>query len=64
MLTATHAGLATTPLSQATEVATSRGLLRQVVGIPEHPQLVLRVGRPATHAAELPDTPAATSRPS
>ena len=57
LLTATRAGLATTPLSQATEVAASRDLLRQVVGIPEQPQLVLRIGWPATHAAELPDTP-------
>ena len=64
LLTATRAGLATTPLSQATEVATSRSLLRQVLGIPEQPQLVLRVGWPATRAAELPDTPGATSRPS
>jgi len=57
LLTATRAGLATTPLSQATEVAASRDLLRQVVGIPEQPQLVLRIGWPATHAAQLPDTP-------
>lgn len=57
LLTATRAGLATTPLSQATEVSASRTLLREVVGIPEQPQLVLRVGWPATHAAELPDTP-------
>jgi Nitroreductase family len=57
LLTATRAGLATTPLSQATEVAASRDTLRQVLGIPEQPQLVLRVGWPATHAAELTDTP-------
>jgi hypothetical protein len=57
LLTATRQGLATTPLSQATEVATSRELLREVVGIPEQPQLVLRVGWQATHAAELPGTP-------
>jgi len=57
LLTATRQGLATTPLSQATEVATSRELLREVVGIPEQPQLVLRVGWAATRAAELPDTP-------
>jgi nitroreductase len=57
LLAATRAGLATTPLSQATEVAATRDLLRRVVGIPEHPQLVLRVGWPATHAAELADTP-------
>ena len=31
--------------------------LAHAVGIPEQPQLVLRVGWPATHAAELPDTP-------
>ena len=57
LLTATRAGLATTPLSQATEVAASRTRLRQVVGMPEQPQLVLRVGWPASRAAELPDTP-------
>ena len=60
LLTATRAGLATTPLSQATEVAADRDLLRTVVGIPEQPQLVLRVGWPATHAAELADTPRRT----
>ena len=57
LLTATRAGLATTPLSQATEIAATREALRRVVGIPECPQLVLRVGWPATHAAELADTP-------
>jgi nitroreductase len=57
LLAATRAGLATTPLSQATEVAATRDMLRQVVGIPEHPQLVLRIGWPATNAAELADTP-------
>jgi hypothetical protein len=57
LLTATRAGLATTPLSQATEVAATRDVLRKVIGIPEQPQLVLRVGWPATHAAELGDTP-------
>ena len=57
LLTATRAGLATTPLSQATEVAASRELLCKVLGIPEQPQLVLRVGWPATRAAELADTP-------
>ena len=57
LLTATRAGLATTPLSQATEIAATRDVLRKVLGIAEQPQLVLRVGWPATHAAELADTP-------
>jgi nitroreductase len=57
LLAATRAGLATTPLSQATEVAATRDMLNHVVGIPEHPQLVVRVGWPATHAAELSETP-------
>lgn len=57
LLTATNAGLATTPLSQATEVATTRDGLRKVLGIAEQPQLVLRVGWPATKAAALADTP-------
>ena len=57
LLAATRAGLATTPLSQATEVTATRDMLRRVVGIPENPQLVLRTGWPASHAAELADTP-------
>lgn len=57
LLSATRAGLATTPLSQATEVDAARETMRRVVRIPEHPQLVLRVGWPATRAADLPDTP-------
>ena len=58
LLAATGLGLATTPLSQALEVDETRRALRQeVLRIPEHPQLVVRVGRPATGAAELPVTP-------
>ncbi len=57
LLTATRAGLASTPLSQGTEVAVSRETLRRLVGITEHPQLVVRVGWPATSAGELPTTP-------
>jgi hypothetical protein len=50
--------LATTPLSQAVEVGTSRlELQRDVLRVPEHPQLVIRVGWPASGAAELPMTP-------
>jgi nitroreductase len=58
LLAATGLGLATTPLSQALEVETIRQLLpREVLHIPEHPQLLLRIGWPATTATELPTTP-------
>jgi nitroreductase len=58
LLAATGLGLATTPLSQALEVDETRRALRtDVLRIPEHPQLVVRVGWPATEADELPATP-------
>jgi nitroreductase len=58
LLAATGLGLATTPLSQALEVDETRRALRtDVLRIPEHPQLVVRVGWPATGAGELPVTP-------
>jgi nitroreductase len=58
LLAATGLGLATTPLSQALEVDETRRALRQdVLRVPEHPQLVVRVGWPATGAGELPVTP-------
>jgi nitroreductase len=57
LLTATLSGLATTPLSQGTEVAASRELLRSTLGVPENPQLLLRVGWPDSRAAELDATP-------
>jgi nitroreductase len=58
LLAATRMGLATTPLSQALELDTSRQRMQtDVLGIPEHPQLVIRVGWPAAGAAELPVTP-------
>ena len=58
LLAATGLGLATTPLSQGVEVdATRRAIRRAVLHVPEHPQLVLRVGWPAAGAAELPVTP-------
>src|SRR5207344_898429 len=41
LLTATGMGLATTPLSQGTEVAASREMLRRALGVPENPQLLL-----------------------
>jgi nitroreductase len=58
LLAATRLGLATTPLSQGVEVAvTRRAIARDVLHVPEHPQLLLRVGWPASTAAELPATP-------
>jgi nitroreductase len=58
LLAATGLGLATTPLSQPLEVEATRHALRwDVLRVPEHPQLVVRVGWPVTGAAELPDTP-------
>ena len=58
LLAATTLGLASTPLSQAVEVDTTRrALQRDVLHIPEQPQLVLRIGWPATRAAEIPPTP-------
>jgi nitroreductase len=58
LLAATRLGLATTPLSQALEVpASRRHLQRDVIHAPETPQLVIRVGWPASGAADLPATP-------
>jgi len=58
LLAATGLGLTTTPLSQPLEVEATRHALRwDVLRVPEHPQLVVRVGWPVTGAAELPSTP-------
>jgi nitroreductase len=58
LLAATQLGLATTPLSQAIEVGVTRKERQhQVLHIPEHPQLIVRIGWPATAAAALPPTP-------
>ena len=58
LLTATRAGLASAPMSQAVELATTRDRLRrQVLGVPEYPQLVIRVGRSPAGSAALPPTP-------
>jgi hypothetical protein len=58
LLAATRMGLATTPLSQALEIGACRHRVRtEVLRIPEYPQLVVRVGRPAAGCAELPVTP-------
>jgi hypothetical protein len=55
LLAATGLRLATTPLSQATEVAEAREAVGGVVG--REPQILVRVGWPATTAGELPATP-------
>ena len=58
LLAATRIGLATTVLSQAAEVAdTRRQLADTVLRVPEHAQLILRVGRAPAGAAALPETP-------
>jgi hypothetical protein len=57
LLGATGLGLATTPLSQPFEVPATRRTVRvEVLGVPEHPQLLLRVGWPGD-SAKLPLTP-------
>jgi nitroreductase len=58
LLAATQLGLATTPYSQAFELHSSpQRLRRDVLRIPEHPQLLIRVGWPASGTTELPETP-------
>jgi hypothetical protein len=58
LLVATRNGLATTVLSQAAEVAhTRRQLADTVLRVPEHAQLILRVGWAPDGAAALPETP-------
>jgi nitroreductase len=58
LLAATRLRLATTPLSQGIEVdAVRQAIQRDVLHMPEQPQLILRVGWPASGAAELPPTP-------
>jgi nitroreductase len=58
LLAATRMELATTPLSQAVEAEMSRRELQhKVLQVPEYPQLIIRVGWPASGAAELPVTP-------
>lgn len=57
LLAATRAGLATAPLSQALELPQTRHrLARQALHIPDHPQLIIRVGYPADER-ELTRTP-------
>jgi nitroreductase len=56
LLAASGLRLATTPLSQATEVAEAREAVGGVLGAGE-PQILVRMGWPATTAGELPATP-------
>ncbi len=61
LLTATRRGLATTPLSQAQEVAaTRRRLASSVLRSPDHPQLVIRVGHPGPGPGAPGPTPRRT----
>jgi Nitroreductase family len=57
LLTATRLRLATTPLSQATEVAEAREAVARVLGAAGEPQILVRVGWPASTAEDLPVTP-------
>jgi hypothetical protein len=58
LLTATALGLASTPLSQAVEIDACRSAMAsQVLGITDDPQLIIRVGWPASGAKDLPETP-------
>jgi hypothetical protein len=58
LLVATRIGLATTVLSQAAEIADTRRKLADVVlRVPEHAQLVLRVGRAPAGAPALTAAP-------
>ena len=58
LLTATALGLASTPLSQAVEIDVSRNAVaNQVLGVTDDPQLIIRVGWPASGANALPATP-------
>ena len=57
LLAATGMGLATTPLSQPLEVASTRGWVSEhLVGADVFPQVVIRVGRADPHAPALPPT--------
>jgi hypothetical protein len=57
LLHATRLRLATTPLSQATEVAEARSAVHRALRTARQPQILVRVGWPASAASELPLTP-------
>jgi hypothetical protein len=57
LLHATKLRLATTPLSQATEVDEARSAVRRTLETFRQPQILVRVGWPAATAGDLPATP-------
>ena len=57
LLHATRLRLATTPLSQATEVSEARRAVGRALETSRQPQILVRLGWPATAAEELPATP-------
>ena len=57
LLHATRHRLATTPLSQATEAAQARDAIGRALQTAAQPQILVRVGWPATTAGDLPATP-------
>ncbi|GAA4677780.1 NAD(P)H nitroreductase [Pseudonocardia yuanmonensis] len=57
LLHATRVGLATAPLSQAVELPLARKRLRAVLGTPDQPQIVIRLGLPLPEAPPLAPTP-------
>ena len=57
LLHASRLRLATTPLSQATEVAEARSTVRRTLETFRQPQILVRIGWPAVAAEDLPATP-------
>jgi nitroreductase len=57
LLTVTARGAAASPLGQPVDIDADRILLRQLMNIPGHVQMILRVGYPAEGAAPLRPTP-------
>ena len=57
LLTATCSGLASAPLSQAVELPTTRVRLRDALGLPDEPQIVIRLGFPLPGTPPLEPTP-------
>ncbi|MGD9988214.1 Acg family FMN-binding oxidoreductase [Pseudonocardia sp.] len=57
LLAATAAGYATCPLSQALELEATRARVQVAAGAIGHPQLLIRIGRPAEYSGPVPETP-------
>jgi nitroreductase len=56
LLSATAAGLATSPLGQAVDIEATRALVRSATGGTGHTQMIMRVGFPNRSEAPLPPT--------